>query len=513
MFKNYSLSPFFSRFLLAAVFFSITIFYLSFLPVAYSFDGTVFSHFLRFALVTDNWLQVTQIHHVLYFPLNYLVYRSLQNVFQYRVLEFFHLQLFSMFFGVMTLVLVERMLKKLDWRLTLRLLAVMIVAFSYSFWLYALDAEPHIPGVFFVVAGLYWLVFKETGKHSPVVAALCFVFAGGFHLTNGLMVGTVCFYLIYRRASWRRHARFYLAYIAFTLLVYGGYAAVSHKPVFRIVYNMFFGADIYSGYHTSFVNPLRWSTIVLSFAALKNALVAQAGIWSWLILSGFLALLAMASRRPAAAPERAFQSAMLFWFAPYFLFFTFWSSANIEFKIHALVPLLLIAMTSLSRLKPLAAHTIGAGLACGLLLVNLFSAIRPMADIRQNTNYQVAVAMRKATPAGAQILITGNFHGYGYGKIYIPYFAMREVWILDWLLGKGHALPDVLAWLKKNAASGKAVYALGEIAGSGKAMASLLIFHHVKESDYSRFRSAIRFVLAAELPGNYRLYRLEFPAP
>ena len=150
----------FSTGYLILFFAGIALLYFSFLPVNYSFDGTVFSHFLRYALVRHDWLAVTQIHHLLYLPANYLLYRGLETVCHYRVLEFFHLQLFSMLFAILTLVLVERMLKRLGLSALLRLIGVAAVAFSYTFWLFAVDAEVHMAGIFFTVAGLYLLIFR-----------------------------------------------------------------------------------------------------------------------------------------------------------------------------------------------------------------------------------------------------------------------------------------------------------------------------------------------------------------
>jgi hypothetical protein len=125
------------RLLAALVFAGIPLLYFSFLPVSYSFDGTVFSQMLRFALLKRDWLDMVQIHHLLYFPLNYLVYRALAALFHYRVLEFFHLQMFSLFFGAATLLLVERILKKLGQALELRVISVSLVAFSWpacTYW-------------------------------------------------------------------------------------------------------------------------------------------------------------------------------------------------------------------------------------------------------------------------------------------------------------------------------------------------------------------------------------------
>ena len=508
--KKISWSSNFSRWLIALACGAIALFYFSFLPVNYSFDGTVFSHFLRYGLFKHTLLPVVQIHHILYFPASYLIYRALEVMFHYRVLEFFHLQLFSMFFAIMTLALIGRMLKKLNLTLTMRLIGVATVAFSYAFWLYAVDAEVHIPGVFFVVAGLYLLIFRETKAYSLVGAALCFALAAGFHLTNMLIAGTVFFYLLAKRVSWRRHMQFFLAYLFFMLILYGVFAVIAHKPVHTILYNVFFGSDIYSGYKNAYFKSLALPTVISSLVSLKHALVHKMGIWSWLACGSFLVLLGMAFMRKATAEMKTFKRAMLFWFMPFFLFFTFWDTGNIEFKIHSLVPLLLIAVATIARLKPVVAHAIGISLIVCLLLINLFSGIMPLTDIEKNTNYQVALAIERATPTNAQILIVGNFLGYGYGKIYIPYFAMREVLILDWLLGKGHPLPEIYARLKKNAASGRPIYALGEIAEMDKSMKNLLDFHHIKESEYSLFHSRLRFILAARLPGGYRLYRLEF---
>ncbi|MBU4404508.1 MAG: hypothetical protein KKG79_02725, partial [Acidobacteria bacterium] len=146
----------------------------------------------------------------------------------------------------------------------------------------------------------------------------------------------------------------------------------------------------------------------------------------------------------------------------------------------------------------------------GLFLINLFLGIMPQSAIEKNTNYQVAAAIGRSTPANAQILITGRFEGYGYGKIYIPYFAGREVVILDWLLGKGHSLPEIHSQLGKRSASGQPLYTLDEIALGGKALKMLLGFHHVRETDFEGFAAALRFIPVATLPGGDHLYRLEF---
>ena len=491
----------------------IALAYFIYLPVSYNFDGTVFSQMLRFALRTGDWLTVAQTHHLLYFPLNYLLYRLLGSLFHYQVLEFFHLQLFSMLFGLATLLLAERMLKKLGLPLRIRLLGVSSLAFSLAFWQFSVDAEVHMPGVFFVAAGLYILLFRPARPAPLAGAALCFALAAGFHLTNVLIAATVFLFLLTQRASWRSYVQFYIPYAGFMLILYGAYSLLIRQPLPKLIRTMLFGTDAYSGYNVAYAHSFSWPTWRLSLAAVKSALVSDAGIPAWVVLAGILALLALGLRRAETATQRLFKRAMILWGLPFFLFFTYWDPGKTEFKIHVIVPLLLIATVSLGRLRPLAAQLAGVSLAIGLLWINLTWGIKPQADIEKNTNYQIAMAVRRATPANAQILIAGTAAGYEYGKIYLPYFAGRDVFILDWALGRGRALPEILSALKNRDGLGQPVFTLDEIAVPGNALAGLLRFHRVPEKDIDRWRSGVRYIPVAALPGNDRLYRLEFASP
>ncbi len=500
--------------LLAIVlFFAIPLLYFIYLPVSYSFDGTVFSHMLRYARFKHDWLGLVQVHHLLYFPSNYWLYNALEALFHYRVLEFFHLQLFSMLFGVATLFLLERMLKKAGLDPYLRLAGVGMVAFSYAFWLFSVDAEVHIPGLFFTMAGLHLLLSRRDRTWPLPASALCFALAAGFHLTNGLIVAAAFLVLLADRAPWRRWAWFFVTYAGSLLLMFGAYSLLSGKSVLAVFHAGISGIDVYSGYHIAYSQPLSWRTLLASMSSVKMALVTGSGMPAALLAAACLALSALGLLRPGAQPQRRFRRALLFWAAAYFLFFSFWDPGNPEFKIHVVVSLLLAALLGLSRLTPPVARTTGALLAIGLLGVNLIQGIKPQSEIANNTDYQVAQFIRRATPEKALVLITGRSNGYNHGKIYIPYFAGREVLILDWQLGKGHALPEIQAALFRQATTGRPLYTLEEIAAPGRPFADLLEFHRVPEQDRSSWAAAIRFVPVAALPGNHRLYRLEFRLP
>src|SRR4030042_4397465 len=95
------------------VLFFIAFIYFVYFPVSYDFDGTVFSHFLRYALAKNDLGTVIQSHHLFYFPLNFALYKILNRLSGYHVLEYFHLQLFSLLFGILTLAICFKMLKKI----------------------------------------------------------------------------------------------------------------------------------------------------------------------------------------------------------------------------------------------------------------------------------------------------------------------------------------------------------------------------------------------------------------
>lgn len=491
----------------------IPLLYFIYLPVSYSFDGTVFSQLLRRALLKGDWLGVSQFHHLLYFPLNYWIYRALQSLCHYHVLEFFHLQLFSMLFGLAALVLVERTLKKLGIDAWLRLAGVSAIAFANAYWRFSVDAEVHMPGLFFTMAGMHLLVCCREKIGPLSLSAACFAVAAGFHLTNVLAVAAALAILLCLRLPWRRLAQFVAVYAASLLLMTGAFALLSGKSVSGILAAGLAGIDPYGGYRIAYSRPLSWQTALQSLHSAKRALVADAGILSWLPFAAFAILLAFSlfgsrDRRLAAALR-----AWWIWPVPYMLFFSWWDPGNMEFKIHVVVPLLLAAFVALSRLRPPAGRAIGSLLAASLLAINLGSGIAADSEIGRNVNHQAAVAIGRATPADAQVLVSGRFTGFGYGKIYIPYFANREVLILDWLLGRGHRLPVVLAEIRRRLEVGTPLYALEEIAEPGKALDDLFDFHGVDRRERALFAAALRFIPLQALPGAHRLYRVQGRTP
>jgi hypothetical protein len=494
----------------AALVVVVALVYFAFLPVSYSFDGTVFGHMLRRALLRGEWLSLGQVHHPLYIPLAYWLYRALQALAGYRVLEFFHLQMISLLFGAASLALAGGFLRRLGLDLWRRLAGMAAIAFSFAFWSFSVDAEMHIPGFFFAMAGML-LLSGEENRPPALAAAACFTAAAGFHLTNVLAVPAALAFLAFRRTPWRRVARLACFCAAGLLLLYGATALLGGAPLPRALRATLFGADRYAGYHVVFSRPPSPATLLASLLSVKTALAAGGGALTWAIVIAAAALLLLGLLAPATA--RPHPRALLAWPLLYLAFFSWWDPANMEFKIHVIVPLLLVALSGLARLKPLPGAAVGFLLAGALLANNLASGIAPQADIGRNTDFQAALAIRRATPQNAQVVITGRLEAYGHGKIYIPYFAHREVVILDWLLGKGHSLPAIAAGLSRRAGAGQPVFALDEAALANPALERLLSFHRVRDGERRLWFTALRWTAVAELPGGRRLFRLQAAVP
>lgn len=477
------------------------------LPVSYNFDGTVFAHYLRYAVVRGDLLAVLQFHHLLYFPLAYGAYEALLHLFSFRPLEYHFLQGVSLFFALASLAVIGYMLRKSVRDTFYAWAGTLVVACSYAFWLMAVEAEVHMAGFFFVAAGMALLLADDIRPGRAVVAACLLALGCGFHLTNGLAFVAAAAMLWRQRARGRSWAGFLAAAalgLAVPLLLYSWSSGKSVSGFFR---NALAGADVYAGYHISYWPPLSPRAAWGALAALKNA-VCSAAVWpvaGWLLFLIILAVMAAMFWR-----VRAKALPFLFWLVPYLVFFSCWDAANIEFKLSIVVPLLLLFVIAWSELLPG-----GNGRAFFLLFVvvlfsvNLRFGMAPQSDIRRNGDFQIARAITERTGRDALIVIGGNFSGYGYGKIYIPYFAQRQVLILDWLLGKGQNLDTVAADIRRELGRGREVCFLDEIVSAGSARRQLLGQHGIGAGEYDAFLGKFSFSSPRALSAGHWLVRVQ----
>lgn len=486
--------------------------YLVYLPVSYDFDGTVFSHYLRYALLRNDLKPVLQPHHLLYFPVNYILYKLFFWLFGYQVLEYFHLQLFSLMFGLMSLVIIYRILKHLVESQFFQIMGVILISCTYGFWYYSVEAEVHMAGLFFILWGIYNLLFKPTDLKHLIWIACLFSLAAGFHLTNGLIAITVLLFFIYGKKSWILVLKFYLFYLFFLAIPYFIFSLFTRIDLFKHFKNILFGKNIFSGYRIN-----RWETLSLKSVAGSIQSAGKVILFPFsqfsILLSLVLLLLMVVFivffliKKPEVKRNGVL---MVFWVLPYLAFFTLWETYNLEFKLNVTIPICILFIYLLSLLKQkILKNTVIIFLLLGIGFFNYFSRVLPGSRFENNQIYQMAAAIKEKSDKHSIIMIAGCGSDTSiYSKIYIPYFGHRHVYILDWMLGKGFSFQDIQEKIDQDKSAGKSIYILSELLKPGKAVKQLVRNHHL---DVEKLLAFIRGFLSQEkvpLTGDYYLLKI-----
>ncbi|MCX6579674.1 MAG: DUF2723 domain-containing protein [Candidatus Aminicenantes bacterium] len=501
----------------------IGLIYFSFLPVNYDFDGTVFSQYLRYALVKNDLSVTHQPQHPLYIPVNYLLYNGLKKAIGYNVLEYFHLQLFSLCFGLLTLWVAYKIIKQVAGpdRRFLQIVGMALAAFAYGPWYYSVEAEVHMAGLFFVAAGMYLLFFKpDPDKLTRTVgASLCFALAAGFHLTNGLIAVAVLLVFILEKKSIGKIVRFFVFYGVFLLLELSIFAIASKINLLDFYKNQLQGNDILAGHKISYWTGLSIGGLWGSLKSVANGFLVPASptltVFSLLLLgtgAAFIINACVKSKNKAYYKLGA-------WILPYFGFFTFWDHRNFEFKLNVVLPFIILFTASAAffirrmqnKTRVSLANTGILILILSIFLSNFYYYIKPAGNLENNRNYRAAAAIEKVTPPQAAIVIAGCGSDLSiHNKIYISYFAGRKVFILDWMLSKGLTLDDIRARLEQEQTMGTPVYFFSDalLEGEGPVLQQLLKNHHLEAADYYRFLEKINFKEKIPVIDDYYLNRM-----
>ena len=507
------------------LFFIIFVIYLSFLPVNYDFDGTVFSQYLRYAVIKNDLVLSAQPQHPLYIPINYLLYKALNTLTGYNPLEYFHLQLFSLLFGMLTLWVSYKLITKITEYSFIPIIGTALIAFSFAIWYYSVEAEVHMPGVFFITAGMFLLFFKPADHdkwHHSLWPAFCFAMSAAFHLANGLIAFSVLLIFLIERKPFKKIVRFFSFYTVFVFSILALLALTSKQNLLTHYKSQVLGNDTLAGhkisYWTGFSLQSLWESLksvaygilhvaspALSFAALFIFAAAIS-----VIIAG--AIKYRKNKIPGGSNTYIRLTA---WMLPYFIFFTFWDHRNTEFKLNVIVPFLIlfiVSLTSLTGKREKIGLSILITLTFFVFLLNYYFALRPVTDIHSNESYMIAEAIGEKTPPGSIIVIGGcgpeiSIHN----TVYIPYFALRETFKLDWMLGKGLSLENISDRIKQERSKGITVYLFSEIdrnKSEGRTLRQLFKNHNITAVDYFHFLDRIQPGETIPLVGSYYLKKL-----
>ncbi len=508
---------FLEKYMIYIVLLFIGLVYMRYLPVSYDFDGTVFSQHLRYALVKGDIIRALHPHHLLYFPCNYLLYKALHLLLGYQVLEYFHLQLFSLVFGLLTLGLVYKMLKQVTGKLFYSVVGTILMAFTWGFWCYSVEAEVHMAGLFFMVWGIYRLFFKPESTKNLILSALGFALGAGFHLTNGLIVFSVLSVFIYRKKPFKSLVKFLAAYFTFLAVAYLLYYLAAGVNILGLFKNVVSGGkDYFAGYEIKYWKPPSLVTLFESLQTIGRSIIGASAplfsVLSLVVLISMAAVIIITARgeKTSAREEKArpLYFEMFSWMLPYLLFFSVWTHTGIEFKLNILLPLVILFIYSLSRYRQTVIKFIILILAVGVMVINFYFVILPANDPGNNKSYQLAEAIKSKTDDDAVIIIAGCGSEISlYSKIYLPYFAYRKVMILDWMVGKGFSLEDLELTIRESSKS-QPVYFLSELTYMSEAVTCFLRNHQLDSGGYLQWVSRLKLGPKILLRDDYFLYKI-----
>lgn len=488
--------------------------YLVNIPYYYNFDGTVFSNFLRYAILKSDIKLVLQPHHLLYTPLSYISYKILSITTGYNLLEYFHLQLISFFFGILSLLFIYKIFKALRIDNYYRLTGLFFIAFSFLFWISSTDAEVHMPGLFFIISGIYFLFHQRLNLRNIIISSLLFSLSAGFHITNTLIIVSILLFFILNKVKIKKIIQFYFFYSIFISLPFLLLKIFYGINIIKVIIRSIFGDAVsgYTGYKLERWYGFSINSLLRSINSIKKSILISnpqvLSIISFFLFLGIFIVIIYSFKKNSSKKIYCYY---IFWILPFLAFFSFWQPWNYEFKLSIVVPILIMFVFSLNSfdfqkiVKPLFFI-----LVILIFLLNFYNYIKPQKDINNNKNYLISKEIKTKTDQNSTIVIAGTGKGaYIFGKIYIPYFAQRRTLILNWLLGNGYSFQDIAKKIDNIINEGNKVYFLSEITSLTETMKDILILQKLKEDEFLEFLKKFKFKQRIEILQNHFISQIE----
>jgi len=206
---------------------------------------------------------------------------------------------------------------------------------------------------------------------------------------------------------------------------------------------------------------------------------------------------------------------LFLWLVIYFIFFSFWDAGNKEHWVGSLIPFTLIIGIIFryfiqSKFAKAAKIFIIIFIA-GIFSFNFFFSIYPQSKLENNVNYFKALFIKEHIPPGSLILLLGYpGKGYNFGKIYIPYFAEREILVIDWETGFQQKQPffrteeKIAQRFKQNGQ----VFILSEALTDNPAMRAFLSSHQISKRQWGDFLAKYKMYPIAELDQDFKIFQL-----
>ncbi len=519
--------------------------YAGFLSSRYNFDGTVFALRIERALALHDLSSLGELlhpRHLLYEPLGYLFCRA-AGALGLQLRTVFLLQLMDVLFGVLSLALFHRIAFRLFPDRFLAAATTLLLAGSFGFWIFAIEAEVYVPGVCFLLLAFRYLLARADAPARPsswITGSLALAVFGALAIANHLTLGLFLIPLGLESLLFlRRPRKSFWTGLAPALLF-----SVTALGLAGLTYRLAAGINPAAstlGFRQWVIGPANpespygyredyWTTGLRSAPDFGRGLLhlffaepypdpgagvpaAVAGAWllAWLLILG----LYLRNARALFKAETRIQVLILSWLIPGLVWNWFWQPSNFELKVALLSPLLLWAGISLAHEKTRSGRAwprfLPAAMALLLLGYNFAAAVLPGVRPENNRDLQRALAIADATEPEAAVFIAGSGPGYNLGKIYLPYFSRRQAEVADWLTEPaGSPFPDRLeAAVVRIRGQGRPIYVLSELLEETPALEELARHHRTSPESIRGIFQAHQPRLKVALDPGLSLDRLE----
>ena len=450
----------FDRFILAfglgiAVFFI----YVAFLSKMYNYDGVA----CAMAVELGEMKNLFHGNHLIYGFIGYLFHHLIRIFFGYGGTALLSLQILNCLLGSGGIVLFFILMEKISKNMIYAFLWSLFLAFSYSYWLWSMEAQVYLLGMFFILLLVILLLrydssffqYHKPGKSILFIISLCHGMAVLSHISHIIFIPVVCVCLWQYKSNRKQKLR----NIFFYLIVLAAFCVLSYMLVIVAVLKIFNLRGIYLWFLGNALdvstNSFNWHGQLSLNNLLKIPSSLQDIIWFNLKRVSFIKeLFPFQIIKVAVNISKIFFYSALFylflgfgkiyykhkfminlclsWLICYSLFFSTWEPGTIMYRMPELIPLYLLIYISFSFLpinKKIKFFCL-SGYLISLVFSNFCGGIYPYSLKINNVNLDRAYLVKENTSEEDLVIISGR-GVFAIGKVYIPYFSRRHTLILD----------------------------------------------------------------------------------
>ncbi len=463
--------------------------YITFLSKMYNYDGVA----CAMAVELGEMKNLFHGNHLIYGFIGYLFHHLIRIFFGYAGTALLSLQILNCLLGSIGVVLFFILMEKISKNITYAFFWSLFLAFSYSYWLWSMEAQVYLLGMVFILLLVILLLRYDSsfhrdhkpGKSILFILALCHGMAVLSHISHIIFIPVVCVCLWQYKSNRKRNLR----NIFFYLVVLAAFCVVSYLLVIIVVLKIFSLRGIYLWFLGNALdvstNSLSWHGQLSLNNLLKIPASLQDTIWiNFKKVSFIKQLFPFQIIKIAVNISKIFFYSALFylflgfgkiyykhkfminlcfvWLICYSLFFSTWEPGTIMYRMPELVPLYLLVFMSFSSLhinKKIKFFCL-SGYLLSLVFSNFCGGIYPYSLNINNVNLERAFLVEENTSEEDLVLISGKGI-FAIGKVYIPYFARRQTLILNRFKEKDFSLLKKIIFDKL--ARGNNVFFLSDI--------------------------------------------------